>query len=133
MRCVWYILNLIVKYVMADPCHEIEGIINCVKFIHSSSTRLDTFREYCVLMRVNKMSNIIFDVATKWNATYEMLNNALKFKEVFSRMAYEYDTFVSYFEEEVSGEVNEETTKTKRLGALRWMIGLQVEIEEKVL
>nr|XP_028959360.1 zinc finger BED domain-containing protein RICESLEEPER 2-like [Malus domestica] len=116
MRCACHILNLIVKDGMTELSREIEGIRNCVKFIHSSPTRLETFREYCVLMRFDKMSNIPFDVVTRWNATYDMLNSAFKFKQVFSRMADECNTFISYFQEEVSKEINEVTTKVKQVG-----------------
>ncbi|KAM2197142.1 hypothetical protein EV1_000638 [Malus domestica] len=116
MRCACHILNLIVKDGMTELSREIEGIRNCVKFIHSSPARLETFREYCVLMRFDRMSNIPFDVVTRWNATYEMLNSAFKFKQVFSRMADECNTFISYFQEEVSKEINGVTTKVKRVG-----------------
>ncbi|KAM0983959.1 hypothetical protein ACFX2I_011361 [Malus domestica] len=98
MRCACHILNLIVKDGMTELSREIEGIRNCVKFIHSSPARLETFREYCVLMRFDRMSNIPFDVVTRWNATYEMLNSAFKFKQ------------------EVSKEINGVTTKVKRVG-----------------
>ncbi|KAM1883871.1 hypothetical protein ACFX13_005180 [Malus domestica] len=116
MRCACHILNLIVKDGMTELSREIEGIRNCVKFIHSSPARLETFREYCILMRFDKMSNIPFDVVTRWNATYEMLNSAFKFKQVFARMADECNTFISYFQEEVSKEINGVTTKVKRVG-----------------
>ncbi|KAM2359051.1 hypothetical protein ACFX1X_007811 [Malus domestica] len=98
MRCACHILNLIVKDGMTELSCEIEAIRNCVKFIHSSPARLEYFREYCVLLRFDRMSSIPFDVVTRWNATYEMLNSAFKFKE------------------EVSKEVDGVTRKAKRVG-----------------
>ena len=116
MRCACHILNLIVKDGMTELSCEIDAIRNCVKFIHSSPARLESFREYCVLLRFDRMSSIPFDVVTRWNATYEMLNSAFKFKEVFSKMAFECDSFIAYFKEEVSKEVDGVTRKAKRVG-----------------
>ncbi|XP_068328756.1 zinc finger BED domain-containing protein RICESLEEPER 2-like [Pyrus communis] len=116
MRCACHIFNLIVKDGMAKLSCEIDAIGNCVKFIHSSPARLESFREYCVLLRFHKMSSIHFDVVIRWNATYEMLNSAFKFKEVFSKMAFECDSFIAYFKEKVSKEVDGMTTKAKWVG-----------------
>ncbi|KAM2171203.1 hypothetical protein ACFX1R_036318 [Malus domestica] len=116
MRCACYILNLIVKDGMMKLSCEIDAIRNCVKFIHSSPARLEYFREYCVLLRFDRMSSIPFDVVTRWNATYKMLNSAFKFKKAFSKMAFECDSFIAYFKEEVSKEVDGMTRKAKRVG-----------------
>ncbi|KAM1457224.1 hypothetical protein ACFX13_035285 [Malus domestica] len=116
MRCACYILNLIVKDGMTKLSCEIDAIRNCVKFIHSSPARLEYFREYCVLLRFDRMSSIPFDVVTRWNATYKMLNSAFKFKKAFSKMAFECDSFIAYFKEEVSKEVDGMTRKAKRVG-----------------
>ncbi|KAM2388226.1 hypothetical protein ACFXTH_037695 [Malus domestica] len=120
MRCACHILNLIVKDGMTELSREIDAIRNCVKFIHSSPARLESFREYCVLLKFDRMSSIPFDVVTRWNATYQMLNSAFKFKE------------------EVSKEVDGVTRKAKRVGPPEvddWestVIALQVEIEEQI-
>ncbi|KAM2978984.1 hypothetical protein FF2_015717 [Malus domestica] len=109
-----------VKDRMTELSREIDAIRNCVKFIHSSSARLESFREYCVLLRFDRMSSIPFDVVTRWNATYQMLNSAFKFKE------------------KVSKEVDGVTRKAKRVGHPEvddWestVIALQVEIEEQI-
>ena len=62
MRCGCHILNLIVKDGMAELICEIDAIRNCVKFIHSSPARLKSFRKYCVLLRLDRMLSIHFDV-----------------------------------------------------------------------
>ncbi|KAM2596497.1 hypothetical protein TB2_040933 [Malus domestica] len=116
MRCTCYILNLIVKDGMTELSCEIEAIRNCVKFIHPSPARLESFREYCFLLRFDRMSSIPFDVVTRWNATSEMLNSAFKFKEVFFKMAFECDSFIAYFKEDDSKEIDRVTTKAKRVG-----------------
>ncbi|CAA0811281.1 Unknown protein [Striga hermonthica] len=99
MRCACHIINLIVKDGMKELVDSIESIRNCVKYIHSSSARLDKFREYAVLEKKDKMSTIPMDVVTRWNATRIMLHGAYKFKGVFARMVEEFTPFKTYFED----------------------------------
>jgi hypothetical protein len=77
----------------------IEAIWNCVKFVRSSSSRLDKFREFSVLEQLNKNANIPLDVITRWNSTYLMLAAALKYEKVFDRMTDEDRSFQQYFED----------------------------------
>ncbi|CAL9014286.1 unnamed protein product [Prunus brigantina] len=83
LRCACHILNLIVKDGLKELSASIEGIRNCVKFIHSSSARLDKFREFAIACRMDKMENVPMDVPTRWNATYKMLEGAFKYKQIF--------------------------------------------------
>ncbi|CAA0806934.1 Unknown protein [Striga hermonthica] len=108
MRCACHIINLIVKDGMKELVDSIEAIRNCVKYIHSSSARLDKFREYAVLEKKDKMSTIPMDVVTRWNATYIMLHGAYKFKGVFARLVEEFTPFKSYFEEGRVGPPSDE-------------------------
>ncbi|KAG6533655.1 hypothetical protein ZIOFF_007530 [Zingiber officinale] len=109
LRCCCHIINLIVKSGLKFLNESVESIRNCVKYIHSSGTRLDQFREYAILLKMDKMSTVPMDVPTRWNSTYTMLFVAYKFKKVFGRMA-ENVQFVEYFEEVDGSE------KKKRVG-----------------
>ncbi|KAM2871190.1 hypothetical protein FF1_018860 [Malus domestica] len=62
MRCSCHILNLIIKSGLEEPAKSVEGIRNCVKYIHSSLARLDKFRDFAILFKMDKMSNVPFDV-----------------------------------------------------------------------
>ncbi|CAA0806967.1 Unknown protein [Striga hermonthica] len=108
MRGACHIINLIVKDGMKELVDSIEAIRNCVKYIHSSSARLDKFREYAALEKKDKMSTIPMDVVTRWNATYIMLHSAYKFKGVFARLEEEFKPFKTYFEEGRVGPPNDE-------------------------
>ncbi|CAH9070101.1 unnamed protein product [Cuscuta europaea] len=116
MRCTCHIINLIVKDGMKELVDSIEGIRNCVKYIHSSSARLDKFRDCAVLEKKDKMTTVPLDVVTRWNATYSMLHSAYKYKDVFARLGEDSTQFHAYFCEEVMREVDGKKVKVKRVG-----------------
>ncbi|CAL2277974.1 unnamed protein product [Prunus armeniaca] len=99
LRCACHILNLIVKDGLKELLSSIEGIRNCVKYIHSSPSRLDSFRDHALEMRMDEMANVPMDVVTRWNSTYKMLDCAFKYKMVFNRMTTENVAFQAYFQE----------------------------------
>ncbi|KAL9689123.1 hypothetical protein QQ045_033555 [Rhodiola kirilowii] len=112
LRCACHILNLIVKDGLGELEKAIEGIRNCVKYIHSSLARLDAFINVAILENMDSMSNIPMDVPTRWNSTYKMLEGAFKYKGVFSRMDDEDVNFRAYFNE----EVKKDGVLVKRMG-----------------
>ncbi|KZV20995.1 hypothetical protein F511_37959 [Dorcoceras hygrometricum] len=99
MRCVCHILNLIVKDGLKELDSSIKAIRNSIIFIHSSPSRLNKFREFAVLAKFSITSTVSMDVKTRWNATYKMLEVALKYRRVFERMAEEWFPFINYFHE----------------------------------
>lgn len=99
LRCTCHILNLVVKDGLEEFNSSIESIRNAVSFLHSFPSRLNKFREFVVLDKFSIMSTVPMDVKTKWNATYKMLEVALKYKRVFERMSEEWLSFMEYFRE----------------------------------
>ncbi|VVA33203.1 PREDICTED: zinc finger BED domain-containing [Prunus dulcis] len=90
LRCACHILNLIVK----------DGLKQLLSFkVHSSPSRLDSFRDHALEIRMDGMANVPMDVVTRWNSTYKMLDCAFKYKIVFNKMATENVAFQAYFEE----------------------------------
>ncbi|XP_051139604.1 protein NRT1/ PTR FAMILY 8.2-like [Andrographis paniculata] len=78
---------------------SIKSIRNAVNFIHSSPSKLNKFREFAVLAKFASTSTVPMDMKTRWNATYKMLDVALKYRRVFERMVEEYVPFMNYFSE----------------------------------
>lgn len=102
LRCACHVINLIVKDGIEEIEDDIDATWHCVKFIRSSSCRLDKYRDFAVLERRSKNANVPLDVITRWNSTYLMLEAALKYEKVFDRMACEDLHFQNYFEQKDS-------------------------------
>ncbi|PRQ16699.1 putative ribonuclease H-like domain-containing protein [Rosa chinensis] len=111
VRCLAHILNIIVRAGLTIMDRSCAAIQNAVKYIRSSSNRLDCFKE-CV-QKETQEGHIVsqripaLDVPTRWNSTFLMLNIALEVKPAFARMADEEDNkYKDYFDEDE--EVEEE-------------------------
>ncbi|KAL6585856.1 hypothetical protein OROMI_002500 [Orobanche minor] len=99
LRYACHILNLIVKDDLKEINASIKYIRNAVIFIHSFPSRLNKFREFATLAKFASTSTVPMDVKTRWNATYKMLDVALKYRRVFERMSEEWLPFLNYFRE----------------------------------
>lgn len=56
-----------------------------MKYVRSSSQRLDNVREFYVLEQGKVNANVPLDVVTRWNNTYLMLEVTLKYKVTFKK------------------------------------------------
>ncbi|KAL4181159.1 hypothetical protein AMTRI_Chr12g235820 [Amborella trichopoda] len=87
MRCCAYILNIIVQ----------AGL----KVIHSS------IKIVLEILRVPSKKGLVLNVPTRWNSTFDMLQSALAYKEVFARYtnSHHYDnptSFLKVFKETIN-------------------------------
>ncbi|XP_028755608.1 zinc finger BED domain-containing protein RICESLEEPER 2-like [Neltuma alba] len=99
LRCCAHILNLIVCDGVKDMHKSIEGIRNAIKYVRSSPGRLLKFKELVEKMKIDSKSLLTMDCPTRWNSTYIMLENAIKFSSVFERMEKEDNDYTNYFVE----------------------------------
>ena len=77
LRCVAYILNLIVKDGLRIFNESIVRVRNAVKYVRYSPTRESLFIECANYIWENKNSkSLILHVDTRWNLTYKMLDVA---------------------------------------------------------
>ncbi|KAG7599385.1 hAT-like transposase RNase-H fold [Arabidopsis suecica] len=107
LRCAAHILNLVVKKGMHEVNNSVDGIRNGVQYVRSSTNRLKSFDLRCDARRI-KRGSLPLDVKTRWNSTYLMLEQAVKFRVAFEEMEAEDKPYNDYFEEKVDG--------TKRIG-----------------
>lgn len=86
VRCSAHIVNLMVKEGIDISKDVTTKIRDSVNWVNSSTLRQETFKE--LASHINASNKIlILDDSTRWNTTFFMLETALEFKEVFSRLA----------------------------------------------
>ncbi|KAL0349999.1 UNVERIFIED_CONTAM: hypothetical protein Sradi_4149100 [Sesamum radiatum] len=75
VRCCAHILNLIAQDGIFEIKDMVEVILDSVEYVRRSDAKLFPERK------------LVDDCRTRWNSTYEMLSNAITFKDVFPRFA----------------------------------------------
>ncbi|XP_028754428.1 zinc finger BED domain-containing protein RICESLEEPER 2-like [Neltuma alba] len=97
LRCCAHILNLIVSDGVKEMHKCIEAIRNAIKYVRSSLARFRKFKDLVEKMKIDSKSLLSMDCLTRWNSTYMMLENAIKFSSVFERMAKEDRDYTNHF------------------------------------
>lgn len=64
-----YIINLIVKEGLNDLHDSIASIRHAVKYVRSSSARLQKFKEFIKMEKIRCKDLVVLDVPTWWNTT----------------------------------------------------------------
>ncbi|CAA7047613.1 unnamed protein product [Microthlaspi erraticum] len=78
LRCATHILNLIVKEGLMEVDDSISAIRNGIQYVRSSTPRIKSFEFHVDSGKITRGS-LPLDVKTRWNSTYLMLEQALKF------------------------------------------------------
>ena len=94
VRCVAHILNLIAKDGLNVMNVSIDAIRRAVRYVRSSSHRLDLFKKCVERVKLACKGLVILDIPTRWNFTYLMLATALKFRKALERL--ELDDALNY-------------------------------------
>ncbi|CAA7038791.1 unnamed protein product [Microthlaspi erraticum] len=103
LRCSTHIINLIVKEGLMEIGSSVNAIRNGIYFVRSSTPRLKAFENHVESRRIQRGS-LPLDVKTRWNSTYVMLDQALKFRSAFDKM-HELDfPYIKYFTDIVEGK-----------------------------
>ncbi|KAK9922177.1 hypothetical protein M0R45_030656 [Rubus argutus] len=89
VRCLAHIVNLIVRSGLAILDRLVASIRNAVKYVRSSSSRLDVFKKCVAKEKLECKKICVLDVPTRWNSTFIMLDTALELRKAFDRMAEE--------------------------------------------
>ncbi|XP_027178012.1 zinc finger BED domain-containing protein RICESLEEPER 2-like [Coffea eugenioides] len=84
VRCCAHILNLVVQDGLSKIVDITNNIRESVEFVNRSKGRALLFAEIAQQLRIPG-KKLLYDCRTRWNATFEMLNCAIKFKDVFPR------------------------------------------------
>ena len=102
-RCATHILNLIVKEGLLEIESSVNAIRNGIYFVRSSTQRQISFERHIESGRLQRGS-LPLDVKTRWNSTYLMLEQALKFNVAFEKMEAKDKPYNDYFNEIVDGQ-----------------------------
>jgi len=97
VRCCAHILNLIVTDGLKHHNKSIDRVRHAVRYVKASPNRLQTFKRCVEKMKIESKAILCLDVATRWNSTYKMLENAEKFEHAFKRMEYEDLEYILHF------------------------------------
>ncbi|XP_071901069.1 zinc finger BED domain-containing protein RICESLEEPER 2-like [Coffea arabica] len=82
VRCCAHILNLVVQDGIFEIVDITKAIRDSVEFVNRSERRALMFAEIAQQLHIPG-KKLLYDYKTRWNATFEMLNCAIKFKDVF--------------------------------------------------
>ncbi|CAI9302125.1 unnamed protein product [Lactuca saligna] len=82
--------NLMDKLVLGDAIVRIKGV---VRYVTSSTERSKLFDTCVSKSKILSKASVSLDVPTRWNATYIMLETAVKFERAFKRMRQEDPAF----------------------------------------
>ncbi|XP_054820316.1 zinc finger BED domain-containing protein RICESLEEPER 2-like [Prosopis cineraria] len=85
MRCVSYIVNLIVVDGLRLIRSYVKRVREAIQFVRQSALRMKKFKESCEDEKIQSKSLLTLDVSTRWNSTYLMLESAQKFEVAFKR------------------------------------------------
>uniref|UniRef100_A0A803MFV7 Zinc finger BED domain-containing protein RICESLEEPER 2-like n=1 Tax=Chenopodium quinoa TaxID=63459 RepID=A0A803MFV7_CHEQI len=87
VRCIAHIINLIVWDGIREHGVCIDRVRNAVKYVKNSPARILRFKDLVQKANIDSKSSLSFDVPTRWNSTYIMLETALKYRRVFSGLS----------------------------------------------
>ena len=83
MRCAAHILSLTIKDGLSEVSDAISRIHSAVKYVRSSSARLQKFKSCIKQEKIESNALLCLDIETRWNSTYLMIESALKFQKAF--------------------------------------------------
>ncbi|XP_071729102.1 zinc finger BED domain-containing protein RICESLEEPER 2-like [Rutidosis leptorrhynchoides] len=86
MRRCAHILNLVVTSGLKDYAKSIKVIRNAVKYVRSSPSRLNKFKQCIEDEKISMGGSVCLEVPTRWNSTFLMLESAIKYRKAFERM-----------------------------------------------
>lgn len=90
VRCCAHILNILVQDGMNIIHGAIKKIRELLKHLDSSRSRIQAFNQIVVGIGLPAKRGIALDIPNRWNSTFKMVGEALKYKEVLNSYAYQY-------------------------------------------
>jgi hypothetical protein len=89
VRCSSHALNIMVQTGLKVSPNAVERMGTLSRSVTSTPSRLQIFNSIVQTLGPRSKSGLILDVPHRWNATYNMLNEALNYKVALNRHAVE--------------------------------------------
>jgi hypothetical protein len=89
VRCSSHVLNIMVQVGLKVIPNAVEKVRDIIKVMISTPSRLHIFNSIVQTLDLRSKPGLILDVPHCWNATYDMLNEALKYKAALNIYAVE--------------------------------------------
>jgi len=80
VRCAAHVLNIMVQSGLQVIPHAVGRIRDIIKVVTSTPSRMQTFNSIVQALGLQSKSGLVLDVQHRWNSTFDMLNEALKYK-----------------------------------------------------
>ena len=91
VKCCAHILNLIVEEGLKETLYKIREIVKYVKALEGRLRQFQKCVEEVHLDDIGSFSRS--DVSTRWNATYMMLESAIKYRRAFNSLTFNYRSY----------------------------------------
>ncbi|KAL4586056.1 hypothetical protein LXL04_010687 [Taraxacum kok-saghyz] len=83
IRCMAYIINLIMKMGLKHQNYHVECVQNAVKYIRGSTQRIKKFKKAMKDVAVDTKRFLCGETPTRWNSTFELLTSAYDVRDAF--------------------------------------------------
>ena len=84
-----HILNLIVQEELKVIDDSVIKIRETMKYLKGLESRMCRFDECAKIVGIKRTKVLHLDVCTRWNATYDMINSAMRYHSMLNRLAEE--------------------------------------------
>ena len=86
VRCGAHILNLIVQEGLKVIDDSVIKIREIMKYLKESEGRMCRFDECAKIVGMKRTKGLRFDVCIRWNATYDMIDSATRYRSVLNHL-----------------------------------------------
>ena len=89
VRCGAHVLNIMVQSGLKVIPNAVGRVRDIIKVVISTPSRLQSFNAIVQTLGLKAKSGLVLDVPHRWNSTFDMLHEALKYKAALNRFARE--------------------------------------------
>lgn len=88
VRCLCHILNLVAQDGLSIIGSSVKNIRAVIVIVKNSTLQWEEFQKCAEFFELNNKSGLPLDVPTRWNSTYDMLSQAIYYKNAIQRLVY---------------------------------------------